>query len=163
MNKGITKQIELFQEIKSLILEAKSKVILTVNAELSLLYWQIGRRINTELLKNKRADYDKQIIVSLSRKLTLEYGKGWSEAQLWHCLRIAEIFPDEKILSAVRRELSWTHIKTLIYIDEPIKREFYTQIARNENWSSRQLQERINSQLFERTAISKKPDKTIQN
>ena len=163
MKKGIEKRAELFQEIKSLILEARSKVVLTVNAELSSLYWQIGRRINAELLNNKRADYGKQIIASLAQKLTLEYGKGWSENQLRHCLRTAEIFPDEKILSAVRRELSWTHIKTLIYIDEPLKREFYTQIAKNENWSSRQLQERINSQLFERTAISKKPDKTIQD
>ena len=163
MKKGIEKRAELFQEIKSLILEARSKVVLTVNAELSSLYWQIGRRINAELLNNKRADYGKQIIASLAQKLTLEYGKGWSENQLRHCLRTAEIFPDEKILSAVRRELSWSHIKILIYIDEPLKREFYTQIAKNENWSSRQLQERINSQLFERTAISKKPDKTIQD
>ena len=119
--------------------------------------------INAEILQDKRAEYGKKIITSLAYKLTLEYGRGWSENQLWYCLRLAEIFPDEKILHALRGELSWTHIKLLIYIDEPLKREFYLQMAKTEKWSSRQLQERINSQLFERTAISKKPDKTIQN
>jgi predicted nuclease of restriction endonuclease-like (RecB) superfamily len=100
--------------------------------------------------------------VTLSRQLTSEYGRGWGENQLWHCLRVAEIFPDEAILSAVRRELSWTHIKTLIYIEDPAKRAFYMEIARIEGWSSRQLQERIKSMLFERTAISKKPEETIR-
>ena len=73
MNKDVTKQMEIFQEIKSLILGARNRVAVTVNAELSLLYWQIGRRINAELLNNKRADYGKQIIASLAQKLTLEY------------------------------------------------------------------------------------------
>ena len=163
MNKGIAKQIGLFQEIKSLISDARNRVAVTVNAELSLLYWQIGIRINAELLKNKKAGYGEEIIASLARKLTLEYGGGWSEKQLWHCLRVVNVFPDKKILSTLWRELSWSHIKILIYIDEPLKRGFYIEMARMEKWSVRQLQERINSQLFERTAISKKPDKTIKN
>lgn len=79
-----------------------------------------------------------------------------------HCLRLAETFPDEQILSTVRRELSWSHLKALIYIEDPLKRDFYLEICRVERWSVRQLQERINSLLFERTAISKKPEETIR-
>src|SRR5690606_37385188 len=99
----------------------------------------------------------------LSKQLTAEYGKGWSQQQLRHCIRIADTFPDEGILSAVRRELSWTQLKTLMYIDDPLKREFYTEMCRLERWSTRTLEERINSMLYERTAISKKPELTIAN
>jgi len=76
--------------------------------------------------------------------------------------RFTEVFSDDQILSTVRRELTWSHIKALIYIDEPLKRDFYIEICRIEHWSVRQLQERINSLLFERTAISKKPEETIK-
>lgn len=71
-----------------------------------------------------------------------------------HCLHFAETFAEEQIVSTLRRQLSWTHIKTLMYIDDPLKREFYIEIAQLERWSVRQLQERINSMLFERTALS---------
>jgi hypothetical protein len=154
----IKKQIHknLFNDIKRLIIQVKNNIAVSINSELSLLYYQIGKKINNEILNNKRAKYGKKIILELSENLTKEYGKGWSEKHLRHCLRTAEIFEDEKIFYSLRRELSWTHIRTLIYINEPNKREFYTRIAVNEHWSSRQLQERINSQLFERTLLSKK-------
>jgi len=81
---------------------------------------------------------------------------------LRHCLRFAEIFPDEAIVSALRRQLSWTHIRTLMYIDDELKRSFYIEICKREKWSTRALHERINSMLYERTAISKKPEETIK-
>ena len=149
-------------DIRQLIDSTRHRVALAVNAELTLLYWQIGRRIRTEVLQNQRAEYGKQIIATLAQQLTADYGKGWSEKQLRHCLRIAETFADEAIFSTVRRELSWSHIKTLMYLDDPLKREFYIEMVRIEGWSLRQMQERINSQLFERTAISKKPEETIR-
>ncbi len=162
MKKQILLKADIFQEIKELIIKARKNVVVAINSELSLLYWQIGKKIKTEILNNKRAEYGQKVLDDLAKKLTEEYGRGWSEKHLRHCLRIAETFPDETIFSALRRELSWTHIKTLIYIENPLKREFYTRIAINEGWSSRQLQERINSQLYERTAISKKPEKTVK-
>ncbi len=152
----------LFQEIRQLIDVAKQRAAIAINAEITILYWQVGKRIQTEVLQGQRAEYGKQIIVSLSQQLTQTYGKGWSEKQLRHCLHFAETFPDEQIVSTLRRELSWTHIKTLMYIDEPLKREFYIEIAQLERWSVRQLQERINSMLFERTALSRKPEETIR-
>ncbi|MGF6696051.1 putative nuclease of restriction endonuclease-like (RecB) superfamily [Paraburkholderia sp. MM5496-R1] len=75
---------------------------------------------------------------------------------------LAEVFADEAIVSAVRRELSWTHLKTLIYIDDAVKRDFYIELACVERWSTRQLQERIDSMLFERSAISRKPEDAIR-
>lgn len=79
-----------------------------------------------------------------------------------HCIRVAEVFPDEPILSALRRELSWTQLKTLMYVDDPLKRDFYIELCRLEHWSSRQLQERMQSMLFERSALSRQPDEVIR-
>jgi phosphoribosylformimino-5-aminoimidazole carboxamide ribonucleotide (ProFAR) isomerase len=76
----------LFQEIRQLIDSAKQRAAVAVNTEITLLYWQIGHRISTEILQDQRAEYGKQIIVSLSQQLTQTYGKGWGEKQLRHCL-----------------------------------------------------------------------------
>jgi predicted nuclease of restriction endonuclease-like (RecB) superfamily len=153
----------LFQEIRQLIDGAKQRAAVAINTEITLLYWQIGHRINTEILQGQRAEYGKHIIASLSQQLTQTYGRGWGEKQLRHCLHFSEIFPDEQIVSALRRQLSWTHIKTLIYIEDPLKRDFYTEMCCLEHWSSRQLQERTNSMLYERTALSRKPEDTIRH
>ena len=162
MSNKIIKEKELFGEIQKLIEESRNYVALEVNSTITMLYWQIGKRINKELLKEKRAEYGKQIVNSLSTQLTLEYGSGWSEKHLRHCLRFAETFPDETIVSALRRELSWTHLKTIIYIEDELKRSFYLEMCRLEKWSTRVLQDRINSMMFERTAISRKPEETIK-
>ncbi len=151
----------LFQDISALINTTRQRLASTINTELSILYWTIGKRIQTEILQMERAEYGEKTIHKLSDQLTLTYGKGWSDKQLRHCLRSAETFTDEEKFYALCRQLSWTHIKTLIYIEDPLKREFYTELCIHENWSSRQLQDRMNSQLFERTAISRKPEETI--
>ncbi|MDP3664387.1 MAG: PDDEXK nuclease domain-containing protein [Nitrosomonas sp.] len=153
----------LVADIRQLIDSARQRTALAVNAELTLLYWQIGRRIQDEVLKGERAAYGQQIVQTLAAQLTVAYGRGWGEKQIRHCLRAAETFPDEAIVSALRGQLSWTHIKTLMYLDDPIKRDFYIELCRLEGWSSRQLQERMNSLLFERSAISRKPDETIRH
>jgi predicted nuclease of restriction endonuclease-like (RecB) superfamily len=151
----------LYLDIRQLIVNARSRVAVTVNAELIMLYWQIGKRINAEVLQGQRAEYGKQIVATLAKQLTDEYGKGWSMRQLRDCLRVAEVFPDEKILHTLCAELSWSHLRLLAGVDDVLKREFYIEIGRQERWSVRQLQERMTSMLFERTAISKKPEETI--
>ena len=88
----------LFDEIKSIVKQSRRDVAITVNATMSRMYWSIGKRIKQEILQNKRAEYGKQIISTLSKELTQEYGKGWSEKQLRHCLRVAEIIKGEKNL-----------------------------------------------------------------
>lgn len=152
----------LVAELRQLIDAARQRAASAVNAELTLLYWQIGRRIYREVLAGQRAGYGEQIVSALGRQLTQEYGRGFSAKNLRHMIRFAEVFPDEAKVSALRRELSWTHIKSLIYLDDPLKRDFYIELCRLEGWSSRQLQERIQSMLFERSAISRQPEQTIQ-
>ncbi|CAN5231723.1 PDDEXK nuclease domain-containing protein [soil metagenome] len=153
----------LFSEIRELIEQSRQQVAVAVNSAMSMLYWQIGKRINDEILQNLRAEYGEQIVQSLAAQLTEEYGKGWSDKQLRHCLRFAETFPDFEIVSTLWRQLSWSHFKELIYVEDPLKRTFYIEMCRLEKWSVRTFRERINSMLYERTAISKKPELTIQN
>ncbi|MFH7586263.1 PDDEXK nuclease domain-containing protein [Oceanimonas smirnovii] len=150
------------QDIISLISQAKQRAAVAVNSELTSLYWHVGQRINQEVLEGERAEYGKQVISQLAERLTTQFGRGWSKQQLRHCMKFAESIKDAEIVSALRRQLSWTHIKALIYIDDPLKRDFYAQMAITEGWSTRTLEQRIGSMLFERTAISKKPDETIR-
>ena len=151
----------LIREIKDLIEQRRSEIAVTVNAALTLLYWQIGQLINKEILGNDRAEYGKYILQTLSAKLTAEYGRGWSERNLAYMIRFAEAFPDIEILQTLCAKLSWSHFKDIIYINDPLKREFYAEMCRFENWSVRTLRDRIDSMLYERTALSRKPDELI--
>lgn len=153
----------LVNEIKTLIAESKQQLAVAVNATLTSLYWHIGKRINEEILNEQRAEYGKKIIDNISKQLELEYGSGWSSKQLRHCMQFAQIFPEKEIVSTLWRQFSWSHLKEVIYIEDPLKRNFYTEICKIEKWSVRTFRERINSMLYERTAISKKPELTIQN
>lgn len=152
----------LLADVRQLIDAARHRVASAVNAELTQLYWRIGRRISTELLQGQRAEYGKQVVAELALQLTADFGRGWGERQLRYCLRIAEVFPDIEIVNTLCSQLSWSHLRLILQIDAPLKRDFYLEICRVERWSVRQLQERINSLLFERTAISKKPEETIR-
>lgn len=148
----------LLGDIRHLIEQSRQQLASTVNSALTLLYWHIGQRVRSEVLQEARAGYGEQIVATLSRQLEKEYGRGFSEKNLRHMLRFAEAFPEVQIVSAARRQLSWTHFRTLIYIDDPLKRDFYLQMCQQEGWSTRTLQERLDSQLFERTALSRQPD-----
>jgi predicted nuclease of restriction endonuclease-like (RecB) superfamily len=152
----------LLGDLRQLIESARSRVIQTANSVLVTLYWNVGMRIKTEILGNKRADYGKEIVCALSRELTLEYGAGFSEKSLWHMIRFAEVFPDEQIVSALQRDLSWTHFKEIIYIEDNLKRDFYAEMCRAERWSTRTLRAKIQGMMYERTAISKKPDELVR-
>lgn len=121
-----------FKEIKSIIEKSRQNVAVAVNSAMTQLYWNIGKLIKEEILQNSRAEYGKKVILALSSQLTREYGKGWSEKQLRHCLRIAETFNDFQIVSTLSRQLSWSHLKELIYVDDPLKREFYTEMCKLE-------------------------------
>ncbi|GHT47656.1 DUF1016 domain-containing protein [Bacteroidia bacterium] len=153
----------LLETIVSLIDNVRRKVAVTVNSELSVLYWHIGKQINESVLKHEKGEYGKTVIKELSDELTKLYGQGFSKRNLHNFVRFNELVPDEQIVHAVSAQLTWTHIRNIIYIEDDLKRDFYTQMCIYERWSVRTLQERIDSMLFERTAISKKPELTIAN
>ena len=148
----------LLGDIRQLIEQSRQHLASAVNSALTTLYWHIGQRIRSEVLQDARAGYGEQIVATLSKQLEKDYGRGFSEKNLRHMLRFAEVFPEVQIVSAARRQLSWTHFRTLIYIGDPLKRDFYLQMCQQEGWSTRTLQERLDSQLFERTALSRQPD-----
>lgn len=154
----------LVSEVRELIEQSRQHLAVTVNSAMSMLYWQIGKRINDEVDGKDRSDlYGKEIVATLWRQLSEEYGTAFSEKNLRRMMQFAKAFPNKEIVVSLIRQLSWSHIKLLIPIEEPIKRNFYIEICKLEKWSVRTFQDRINSMLFERTAISKKPELTIKN
>lgn len=156
------KPIALLSDVRELILSARKQVAQTVNSGLTMLCWHIGSRIRKNILKEKRAEYGQEILQSLSAKLTSEFGRGYGARNLANMVRFAEVFPDRHILQSLNAKLGWTHFLHLIYLDDPLKRDFYAEMCRIENWDTRTLSNKIQSMLFERTALSKKPDKLIR-
>ena len=153
----------LVHELRGLIDAARANVAQAVNSALTRVYWQVGQRIRSEVLKDARAEYGQQIVATVSRQLVPVYGQGFGEQNLRRMMQFSEVFPDEKILVSLIRELSWTHFIALIPLKQPLEREFYAEMCRVERWSVRTLRERIGSQMYLRTAISKKPDAVVQS
>ena len=133
----------LLEDLRRMIEEARMGVAVTVNAALTILYWRIGKRINEEILRGGRAEYGQEIIATLSQELVNDYGRGFSEKSLRHMIRFAEVFPDEQIVSSLMRQLRWTHLLSIIYLQEPLQRDFYAEMCRIEGWSTRTLRQKI--------------------
>jgi len=152
----------LLADVRELIAEARAGVARAVDAGLTTLYWHVGQRIRQDILKQKRARYGEQIVSALSAQLAQEFGRGFGARNLFRMVRFAEAFPDPKIVSALRTQLGWTHFRALIALDDPLKRDFYAEMCRLEGWSTRTLEKKISSLLFERTALSRKPGKLIR-
>ena len=152
----------LLADLRSLIDEARTRVAVAVNAETVMLNWRLGQRIWREILGEQRAEYGKRIVDALSRQLAAEYGRGFSRANLFHMLRFVQTYADQQIVDALSRQLSWTHLRTLMYLDDPLQREFYTQMCRVERWNTRTLNGKIRSMVYERSALSKKPEEVIR-
>lgn len=154
--------VALLSDVRELIQQAREGVARAIDSGLVALHWHVGRRIRQDILKEKRAEYGQKIVSALGTQLSVDFGRGFDEKSLRHMVRFAEVFPDKQIVSALRRQLSWTHFKRVIYIDDPLKRDFYAEMCRLENWNTRTLDQKIQSMLYERTAISKKPEALIR-
>lgn len=152
----------LYNDICSVIEHTRYRVAVYVNSEASLMNWHIGKRIKEDVLYNKRADYGKEILKRLSQKLIEKYGNGWGFQKLQHCVRAAYIFSEDEILYAVRTQLSWTHLRSLMAIEDSLARQFYMEMCRLEKWPTRTLDEKIDGRMYERTAISRKPEDVIK-
>ncbi len=148
-----TKGSGFYDRIRRIIEEARGNVAQFVNTTTVVAYWHIGREIVEEEQKGKsRADYGKEILENLSRKLTAEFGEGFDDSNLWRMRQFYQTFP---ILGALRRELSWTHYRILMRVDNPQARSFYEVESIKNNWSARELERQKGSLLFERLALSK--------
>ena len=110
----------LVAEVKQLIQSAKQRAVIAVNAELTLLYWQVGKRIADEVLGGERAEYGKQVIASLAQQLTLDYVNGWSKRNLAQMVKFSEVFPDVQIVQTLSAQLSWSHFTCLVTISDPL-------------------------------------------
>jgi hypothetical protein len=132
------------------------------DAGLTLLYWQVGDRIRREVLREERAEYGAEIVSTLGRQLEQEFGRGFTEKSLRRMIQFAESFPDPQIVATLSRQLGWSHFKEILPFEDPLQREFYAEMCRIEHWSVRELRSRIGSMLYERTALSKKPAKLIE-
>jgi predicted nuclease of restriction endonuclease-like (RecB) superfamily len=152
----------LLVDIRSVIARARQQACTAVNAAQTYMYWHIGQRIHIELLCSERAPYGAQIVATLSRQLVQEYGRGFAEKNLRRMVQLAQAYPDEQIVVTLLRQLSWSHFLALLPLNKPYQRDFYAEMCRIEGWSVRTLRERIDSMLYERTALSKQPDALIQ-
>ena len=153
----------LIQDLHQIIEQARNHVAGTANYALTMMYWHIGERINLEVLDNQRAEYGKQIVATVARQLQDEYGKkGFDEKSIRRMMQFANLFPDEQIVAPLARQLSWSHFQIIMPIKDDLQREFYMTMAASQNWSKRMLQKEIDGMLYERTAISGKPDEFIK-
>lgn len=155
-------EVVLYEDVCQIIDGTRGRIASYVNTEVCLTNWYVGKRIKEDVLYNQRAEYGKKVIKNLSIKLIERYGVGWSEKTLRHCLRAAETFSKENIISATRRQLTWTHLKSLMYIKDPLERQFYAQMCCSEHWDTRTLDEKIDKQLYQTTALSRKPEEVIR-
>ena len=151
----------LLGDIRALIEAARQRAASAVNSELTMLYWRIGQRIHTQVLEGRRADYGEEVVLTLAAQLVKEYGGSFAVKNLRRMVQFAAAYPDERIVVSLIRQLSWTHFIALIPLKDPLQRDYYAQMASAERWSVRTLRERIDSMLYERTALSQKPEETI--
>lgn len=151
----------LLGDIRALIEASGQRAASAVNAELTLLFWRIGQRIHTEVLAGQRAEYGEEILPSLAEQLVRDYGRSFADKNLRRMVQFAATYPQEPIVVTLSRQLSWSHFVALLPLKDPLQRDYYAQMASTERWSVRTLRERIESMLYERTALSQKPEETI--
>lgn len=152
---------KLFSDIVILVNESRNRVAIRINSEITTLYWNIGKLINNAILNNKRAEYGEQIVATVSQQLMTMFGKGFTKSALNRMINFYLAYKEEQNIATLSQELSWSHFVELITIDDALRRNFYFELGKKERWSVRILRERIDSMLFERTAISKKPENLI--
>jgi len=152
----------ILAEVRELIVTTRQGVAQTVNAGLTLLHWRIGCRIREDILQTKRAEYGAEIISTLSGQLVPEFGRGYGRRNLFNMVRFAEVFPEIKIVQSLIAQLGWTHFLHIIPLKDELKRDFYAEMCRIHRWSTRTLRKKIDGMLYERTAISKRPDLLIR-
>lgn len=155
----LSQKIAIYDKIRSSILNAQRKIYAVVNSSIVESYWEIGEQIYKECGESDRAEYGKNVLKYLSEQLTKKFGKGFGERELRRMRQFYLAFP---IRAALRPELSWTHYRLIMKVDNPRAREFYLNECGKAGWSSRQLERQVNSFFYERILSSKDKDSTAK-
>jgi predicted nuclease of restriction endonuclease-like (RecB) superfamily len=158
---AIVDEAALLTDLRELIRSARLRIATVANATTTLLYWHLGRRLLTENLQDARAAYGERILATVSRELTAEFGGGFGYATVNRAVQFAQFFPDPAIVSTLSTQLSWSHFIELLPIKDPLARDFYAEMCRIERWDVRTLRLKIGGMLYQRTALSKKPQAVI--
>lgn len=151
----------LLGDLRTLVQSARQRIATAAFATQTMLCWHMGRRLDGVHLQGGRAAYGKQILVTVSRELTADYGRGFSYAEIARMIQFAQAFPDEAIVVTLSQQLSWSHFHALLPIKDPLARDFYAEMCRIERWDVRTLRQKIGGMLFQRTAVSKRPKAVI--
>ena len=144
----------LLNDLSQLIEQSKNFVIVQANSVMTMLFWNVGKRINEDILQNKRADYGKQIVSTLSTQLIAKYGKNFASRNLRRMMQFAEQFSDLEIVSPLATQLSWSHFVEILPLKEEKARLFYATEASERNFGVRELRQSIERKEFERTEIA---------
>jgi len=147
-------KIEYQGILKDLILivdKTKKQIISKANSSLVVMFWHIGKRIQTEILQNKRAKYGKQIVVTLSRELVKRFGNNFEEKNLRRMIQFAEKFQDVENVITLSRHLSWSHFLVLIPLKSENEQKFYSKLAYDNLEGVRELRKQIATKVYERT------------
>lgn len=156
MSKKIIPVVEnnLFAQVASLIEQSQKHIAIQANSALTLLFWQIGKTINEDVLANKRADYGKQVVGTLAGQLEMQYGRNFAEKNIRRMMQFAEQFTDQQIVVPLARQLSWSHILIILPLKSTEAKLYYAQKAIEEVWGKRTLREQISRKAFERNEIA---------
>jgi predicted nuclease of restriction endonuclease-like (RecB) superfamily len=158
---GRVDEAALLGDLRLLVQAARQRIASAAYSTQTLLCWHMGQRLLMDHLQGGRAAYGKQILVTVSRELTTDYGRGFSYAEIARMIQFAQAFPDEAIVVTLSQQLSWSHFHALLPIKDPLARDFYAEMCRIERWDVRTLRAKIGSMLYQRTALSKKPESVI--
>ena len=123
-------------------------------------YW---KKVEKEITGVNKPEYGKRVVIEISKRLPVDYGTGFDKSAISRMINFYQEFPNYEKVAALSQQMTWSHFIELLPIKDELKREFYAAMCKNENWSVRTLRERKKSMLYERTAISKRPDETIKN
>ena len=153
----------LMTDLRQIIDEARIHVASTANYELTMMYWHIGERINRDVLGNERATYGKQIVPQVATQLQALYGsKGFEIRNVRRMMQFAQQIKEEKIVSQLATKLSWSHFIEVLSLKDELQKEFYLTLAANELWGRNRLRKEIDGMLYERTALSSKPEEVVK-
>jgi predicted nuclease of restriction endonuclease-like (RecB) superfamily len=144
----------LLGDLSVLIEQSRNLVVVHANSVITMLFWNVGKRINEDILQNKRAEYGKQIVSTLATQLVEKYGSNFEKTNLTRMMKFAEKFPDLEIVAPLAQQLSWSHFRELIPLKDEKARLYYAHEAADRRWGKRELHQSIERREYERTEIA---------